>query len=301
MSILKGNLRNNFFESKLKESFKQNQLLVKRTSNFKKLDEVQTLKPCIYVAGGETGIGKSTFIQQIAEQMLDNNPHECLIYVTYELTEEDVYYKSLTRCIYQSNPQKAIKESQLQNHADDPVLLDAATQLGARSPLMFVMEFPGEKEQLFEQLYKAVAEFKEIDPLIYSPIVVLDYIQDVPHKDTIPAKTNIDHILHMMKEFQHKTNSTVFVISSINRQSYDLPAKNNNTPFKESGNIEYGAAVNWIFKYEKVDDEHGTFILTCTKSRKGLKDYTLYFDYYHQYDTFVECDKSPNKNHQVWR
>ena len=68
-----------------------------RKTGFTELDRVQRLKPGMYFFGGVSGLGKTTFLWQLADQIAAmGNP---VIYVSLETPKAMMFNKSITRYI----------------------------------------------------------------------------------------------------------------------------------------------------------------------------------------------------------
>ena len=123
-------------------------------------------------------------------------------------------------------------------------------------------------EHLLEELEKNIANAREKNPAIKSPVVVLDYLQ-------------------------RRTKTTFIVISSINRGSYFN--KDNDQPslaaFKESGSIEFTADVAWLLIRDKTRGNTPYKVsLVCLKNRFGVTGYKINFDFYAAENLFKESD-----------
>ena len=77
-----------------------------------------------------------------------------------------------------------------------------------------------------------------------NPVVFIDYLQILKaakRDKNATDKQIIDHNVTALKQLSRDYDIPVFVISSLNRQNYNITI--NMSSFKESGSIEYGADV----------------------------------------------------------
>lgn len=163
---------------------------------------------------------------------------------------------------------------------------------------------------------------KFMDETGEKPVVILDYLQALKASTvngrSLEGKASIDHIVLTLKTFQMRNRLTVILISSLNRSNYTLPIDYES--FKESGSIEYTADVVWGLQlhilsldgfYRRVDTQKGGFgkdtntkekremirkakatlprrmELVCLKNRYGKATYSVEFNYYPNYETFI--------------
>ena len=163
---------------------------------------------------------------------------------------------------------------------------------------------------------------KFMDETGEKPVVLIDYLQALKASTvngrTLDTKANIDHIVLTLKTFQMRNKLTVILISSLNRGNYTLPIDYES--FKESGSIEYTADVVWGLQlhilsldgfYRKIDMNTGKIgketntkekremirkakaalprrmDLVCLKNRYGKATYSVEFNYYPNYETFI--------------
>jgi len=148
------------------------------------------------------------------------------------------------------------------------------------------------------------------------PIVAIDYLQKIPSKFSVVkdgAKFVVDDTISKIKDFQRETNATFFVISTLNRESYDpkdpkIFPKISFKSFKESGSIEYNADVVWGLElcnvktpktapveWTKNGNKYSEELeirpirLRCIKNRQGTQ-YEVYLDYYPKNDSFISAE-----------
>ena len=275
----------------------------KRNTGFEILDSEQPLPPALIVIGAEPGTGKTTFCYQLAEQIVSNNENEFAIYVSYEMSRLELFAKTLTRQTKIAND-KAKQNGGKQDYPLDsfsaqqgkiPEVTKRIIEEMKQNPLNFgVYEATSEDDidNLLDELEENIADAREKNPAIKSPVVVLDYLQIIPHnKDN--HKLGIDGIILKLKEFQRRTKTTFIVISSINRGSYFN--KDNNQPslaaFKESGSIEFTADVAWLLIRDKTKvNTPYKVTLVCLKNRFGVTGYEVNFDFYAAENLFEESD-----------
>lgn len=104
------------------------------------------------------------------------------------------------------------------------------------------------------------------------PVIFIDYIQQltVENKDKAQAndKVKLDYITNILIDMKKKMGITMFLISSLNRESYNTVISK--TSFKESGSIEYAAeyllGIQWRQMYKRVQ---------CLKNKGEQDMYTL--------------------------
>ena len=167
---------------------------------------------------------------------------------------------------------------------------------------------------------------KFMDETGEKPVVILDYLQALKASTvngrSLEGKASIDHIVLTLKTFQMRNRLTVILISSLNRSNYTLPIDYES--FKESGSIEYTADVVWGLQlhilsldgfYRRIDTQKGGFgkdtntkekremirkakatlprrmELVCLKNRYGKATYSVEFNYYPNYETFIPIKK----------
>jgi replicative DNA helicase len=139
----------------------------------------------------------------------------------------------------------------------------------------------------------------------------VDYLQILQGTQKGAIRENVDYNVVELKRLARALDVPVFVISSINRGNYLYPIDFES--FKESGGIEYTADVvlgmqlaclddNDIFTKDKNIMEKREAIkaakaenprkirLVCLKNRYGRPDWTITYQYYPQYDYFLETD-----------
>ncbi|MBR6012725.1 MAG: toprim domain-containing protein [Selenomonadaceae bacterium] len=278
-----------------------------RQTHFANLDKEQIFLPGLYVIGGLSALGKTTFVWQILEQMATSG--ECCVFCSYEMSRLEMFAKSMSREVYRRESENytrevlrpltsaAIRRGNFGGEHTE-TFFEVMSEFSESKKNLRVLELSDESvDELLEKLRKICARTKK------PPIISVDYLQIIP-STRYTTKQAVDDTVRKLKNFQRETNTTFLVISSINRVSYGAEIAFES--FKESGNIEFSADVVWglqlYFEYDS-DRQNKNKIeeakkltprkihLKCLKNRSG-GNYECYFKYYSAVDTFIGCEKS---------
>jgi len=282
----------------LEEFFKEDVLKQKnnKKTGFENLDEaIQGLYNGLYVVGGITSVGKTTFMHQLADQLAEQG--EDVIYFTLEQSKLELVSKSLSRLSHRlsNNTVTSLQIRSGNLKKEDLLILE---------PMVKEYNKTGEYISIVEGNYGLTIENIRdyIDKYIrdnkVKPIVFIDYLQvlQTGNKYLTADKQRIDYIITDLKRISRDFDIILFVVSSINRNGYTKPI--DLEAFKESGGIEYTADVVLGLQYKisnftyddinKAKNKNPREIqLVCVKNRYG-KDFEVSFKYYPEYDLFVE-------------
>ena len=286
-----------------------------RKTGFENLDEKLTLVPGLYLLGGLPATGKTSFCWQTLNQLASNG--EFCIYCSYEMSELELFAKSMTRKLFESDPARSkrldltsfnIRRGRV-THLDE---IQSAAKFFSSSREM--------KLRVAELSHESVpALIEKIKPIIAnvekSPVIVLDYLQILPSANVDAKRESIDDSLRRLKNFQRESNATFIVISSFNRANYWSPVSFES--FKESGGIEYSAdAVMGLETFVPVKDtgngdknrearkqaitdaykrDTRTVKLSCLKNRYGGA-FDCFFDYHCKFDCFEPTGEPINED-----
>ena len=270
--------------------------------------------PGLYVIGGATGLGKTTFVLQVSEHLAETG--QGVIYESLEMSAAELLSKTVARRVAAANPAAPWLPTSLEIRLGD--LRD-----GAAGAVAQAME--GYRDGAARNLYviggraggtsvrDIVADVNAWigeHPGERPPVVIVDYLQLLvpidPHHDT---RRTVD--LAMM-ELKHLTarGVAVLAVASLNRSSYNQPVTYES--FKESGGIEYGADAAFGLQLEDVDSEAALklayvpvlleeylgrrmarnprrVVLKVLKNRYGRRDMRFVFDYDPAHDAYTTC------------
>jgi replicative DNA helicase len=288
----------------------------KLNTGFKQFDDkLNGIMPGLYVVGAETGLGKTTFMLQIADQIARQGKK--VLFYSLEMTKFEMLCKSLNRIAYTDHNRK-ISIKDIMYNTDRDLTENCINSYMPISKNLEIVE--GGFNLDMDTISKSI--FNYISMLDDKPIIFIDYLQIIePKDDKGTDKTNMDYTIKMLKKISRKYFIPIFLISSLNRQSYHTDLTN--ASFKESGSIEYTSDVMLGLQSKIIDElkylspnskkdlgqikdiwnrykietkETGIkkTKLKCLKNRFGKKDFDIDFNFYGQFGYFEESQNNQN-------
>lgn len=264
---------------------------------------IGNLYPGFYVLGAGSSLGKTTFLLQMADQLIADC--EPVIYFTMEQSQLELVTKSLSRrtalkC--RANPQYAKTAIQIRKGDISQEVQDAYHDYIQDTDIFTIVQ--GDFSTDMDEIYRVVDDCVKTTGQV--PIIMVDYLQII-QEDQATDKAKVDYITKRLKVLQRTYNTVVIAISSINRGNYMLPIDFES--FKESGSIEYSADTVWGLQLQILNDpafaqaknqsqrrklmamakaaSPRLVELVCLKNRYGIATYSCGFLYYPQYDLFT--------------
>lgn len=227
----------------------------------------------LYVIGAISGLGKTTFINNVADNMAKAGRK--VIYISLEMATEEIIAKSISRLTYEqatkykrhistfAKDTRHILNGKLWEEytRDEKQIIDnAIDDYKEYAGNIFIYEAPlGVRGFSVYDVADIVAAHAAPDEL--PPIVVIDYLQILQppaDKPNLDSKRNMDIAITALKQISRDYNTPVIAISSFNRTNYNEGVSF--AALKESGAIEYTADVVIGLQYEGVEkianDEH---------------------------------------------
>lgn len=237
----------------------------------------------LIILGAITGIGKTTFVLQLADNMA-KQPNTKVLFFSLELRDIELMAKSLSRISYLNED--------LTSHTPNEFIGRKVEN---------IEDYFNKYDEIIDNIFLVDTE-SNITSIVNNSkafcrkyaddniIIVIDYLQFINPDNNGNDKQNIDYIIRELKKLSRDYGVSIIAISSINRTSY----KNNTIgSFKESGSIEYTAdyllALNQKEEKETLSFGSNDNIITLSflKNRYGLKP-DIDYKYYGQYATFIE-------------
>ncbi len=280
-----------------------------RKTGFTRLDtQARGLYAGLYVVGAISSLGKTTFCHQIADQLAAAG--EDVLFFSLEQSRLELVSKSLSRRTAQRDIKTAVNSLSIRRgYLPERVLKAADEYKQDISDRLSVIEgnFACNISFIGDYIRNYIHRNNK------KPVVFVDYLQILqPEKDergrTQTTKETVDNTVTELKRISREQGLTVFVISSLNRTNYLTPVDFES--FKESGGIEYTADVVWGLQLQCMNDDifdkkeslkakravvkaakrenPRKIELICLKNRYGISSFSCYFDYYPEFDLFVE-------------
>ena len=210
----------------------------------------------LYVIGGISGLGKTSIVLNILENLAKKE--QDVLFISLEMSREELVAKSLSRFTRETVTDKRLtpmdypSQRDIQNGNFDieaPYFQEGLVNYTEASKHIFIKEanFNYNTELIREDIIKHKALRGK------APVVVVDYLQVLPClKDYGDDKKNIDFNITELKRISREYDIPVIVISSIGRQYYKKPI--DFEAFKSSGNIEFTADVVIGLQYSFMAD-----------------------------------------------
>lgn len=276
-------------------------------TGFDNLDnELGALYAGLYVVGGISSVGKTTFVHQMADQLAQQGEH--VIFFSLEQSSMEMVSKSLARHTARNGTTDAVKSIQIRKGEivveTNETLQNAVIDFSRYADRVNIVE--GNFDTSVDTMRKIVEKYIKDNGV--KPIVFVDYLQIIPAPidKRMSDKEKIDYNITQLKRMSRDFNIPVLTISSLNRGNYLAPIDFES--FKESGGIEYSADVVWGLQLEviraevfnkqnniaekrayaaKAKQERVRQIeLVCLKNRNGNPSFTCKFHYHPQFDFY---------------
>lgn len=299
-----------YLEDVLTDDIEKFKTFKDRKTGFSNLDKVcGGLYPGLYAVGAISSLGKTTFIQQLGDQLAKSGEH--ILFFSLEQNRFELVTKSLSRLTAQININKATSAINIRRGEITPEVVTAAEMYKKYADRISVIECNFDTN--IHYILNYVNEYININGV--RPVIIVDYLQIIPPTDPRQSdKGKIDSIVRGLKKLQSENDLVVLVISSLNRSNYLVPVDFES--FKESGGIEYTADVIWGLQLSILNDESfrkakdiadarekiriakkaipRKIELVCLKNRYGISSYSCGFLYNPVYDLFV-----PDNNYRI--
>ena len=274
------------------------------------------LYPRTYVIGAISTIGKTTFTLQAVDGVAENGGD--VIIFSLEMMKEELLARSISREIYRDNftaDEKTVKR--LARTEQEILTLSRGDyaedqQQAVISAWKRYASYAGGHISIYEGA-KTADDIERITQEYITntgkvPVVVVDYLQILqPNEDYIRAqpRQQVDYNVNVFAKMRRELKTPIILISAFNRNSYNGVA--DNSSFKESGAIEYTGDCMITMEYnaewksgqgkdnenkqilkeqQRKDPRH--IILTFQKNRGNRTGGTILYDYYPQYNYFME-------------
>ena len=224
------------------------------------------IDPALYVIGAGTGLGKTTFCLQMADNIAASGKD--VIYIALEQTPFELASKSISRIASQLSGKKTpedgniITSRKIRKQAISDEMKAYYEQAKERyireiAPHMNIMHFGFHTGAT--EIIAAIKKWREGRKANTGaetwPVIFVDYLQVLDAPEGTPKNADrrrqVDDIMFEFKSLSE--NTPVFMVSSLNRSNYT--ARIDYEAFKESGNIEYTGEVIFGLQLKSINDE----------------------------------------------
>lgn len=271
-----------------------------KSTGFKNLDNYLNggLHAGLYVIGGVSSLGKTTFIHQIADNVA--NQRSNVLFFSLEQSKMELVSKSLSRETFKLDTKNALTARNIMTGTKNKNAI--INYLNTAKHLKVI-------EGNFNTTVNTIREYINNHIAINNdnPLVIVDYLQIIQSIDyKMSDKQKIDTTVTELKRISRDFNIPLIVISSLNRDSYLCPISFES--FKESGGIEYTADVVLGLQYSKISDIAGEknktkqkellknealniprqIELVCLKQRNGSQIFSCGYEFYQMFNYFNE-------------
>ena len=293
----------NMFNNEMNELSKHN---IKKTG-FSNIDSNSVLLPQLYVIGGESSLGKTTFVHQMSDQIAELGEH--VLYFSFEMSRLELVSKSLSRLTRLEDENKASNSTdiRLNNIKKENIetLEKAIRKYKEFAERISVIEGNFNTDAFTIRNYVE----KYINDNKVKPVVVVDCLQILKKARAQVYKQKLDSTVIELKRISRDFNICVIIVSSLNKSNYLTPIGIDS--FNGIGDIEYTADVilglqfqsiheeifsktdNIKEKKERINvcksDDIRKIEIVVLKNRSGKSSYSCYFDYDCKYDLFIEA------------
>ena len=280
----------------------------------------------LIIIGALSSAGKTTFIQQIADNIAESGKD--VILFSLEMSTSELIAKSVSRLTYRIVREKGLDTSNAKtvfgildgakysNYSTTEIDLihDAVEYYRQRiAPYMYIVEGMGDVTVIpSENGQTSISEKVEehIKQTGRRPVVIVDYLQILaPYNARSTDKQNTDKAVLELKRIARDNNIPVIAISSMNRESYNAPITLSS--YKESGAVEYSSDVLLGLQFngqsDKIITKTGKIVrktvdieaekarnprymeLVLLKNRNGpITDMNIYYDFFPMFGYFEE-------------
>ncbi|MBR3046027.1 MAG: toprim domain-containing protein [Oscillospiraceae bacterium] len=214
----------------------------------------------LYILGAVSSLGKTTFLLQMADQIAAGGTD--VLYFSLEMSANELIAKSVSRQTYQlcgGDVKMAKTVRGITTKSRYPGYSGAEWKLIDQAVLAYqkyadkLYYYEGIGDLGVREIRQKTEEHMRLTGR--TPVVMIDYLQIMaPYDMRASDKQNTDKAILELKRMSRDCGLPVFVISSLNRESYSI-GEIEMRAFKESGAIEYGSDVLMGLQVQGMDEK----------------------------------------------
>ena len=289
-----------------------------RKTGFEDIDQYLTLYPGLAALGGASSLGKTTFVVNLIDRLLDRG--ETVLYFSLEQLPIEIITKSLARKLYEKDPFTDLTNIDIKNGATSPELEEIKKEYAAQATRYKIIT--GSFRTTAADIVEYVEKYRQTHGgEDCKPIVIIDYLQLIaaPAGFRGGIREYTDENVKALKDMQKRNGLFVLMISNFNRSSNYEPVSYES--FKETSMIEYTCDYIWGLQLSILDAENDDFYtvigpkggrnerpidqkrkmvneaqaetpkrveFVSLKNRNGKQFFKAYFDYFPQHDCYIK-------------
>ena len=289
-----------------------------RKTGFEDIDKYLTLYPGLAALGGASSLGKTTFVVNLIDRLLDRG--ETVLYFSLEQLPIEIITKSLARKIYEKDPFTRLTNTEIKNGATSPELEEIKREYAAHATRYQIIT--GSFRTTAADIVEYVENYRQTHGgEDCKPIVIIDYLQLIaaPAGFRGGIREYTDENIKALKDMQNRNGLFVLMISNFNRSSNYEPVSYES--FKETSMIEYTCDYIWGLQLSILDAENDDFYtvigskggrserpldqkrkmvneaqaetpkrveFVSLKNRNGKQFFKAFFDYFPQHDCYIK-------------
>lgn len=309
-----------YLKTAFAKDLKEFQQGIGKKTGFPELDrKAGGVFPGLYVLGGISSVGKTTFAHQLADNMARSG--EDVLYFSLEQSRLEMISKSIARETTRQTGTERLTNLEIRKGMENE-----SSQRAKEKYLAQIAERLSIIEGGFNTTITDICEYIEryIEKNNRRPVVFIDYLQIIQPAPDRNGHTDQRAVTDMnvttLKRISREYKLPVFVLSSLNRANYLTEIDFES--FKESGGIEYTCDVLYglqlaaihesIFDKQTNINEKRNRIkeakaetprkieLVCLKNRYGRANFTVDFNYDPRWDLFTEETAPAPKTPAKW-
>ena len=289
-----------------------------RKTGFDDIDKYLTLYPGLAALGGASSLGKTTFVVNLIDRLLDRG--ETVLYFSLEQLPIEIITKSLARKLYEKDPFTDLTNIDIKNGATSPELEEIKKEYAAQATRYKIIT--GSFRTTAADIVEYVEKYRQTHGgEDCKPIVIIDYLQLIaaPAGFRGGIREYTDENVKALKDMQKRNGLFVLMISNFNRSSNYEPVSYES--FKETSMIEYTCDYIWGLQLSILDAENDDFYtvigpkggrnerpidqkrkmvneaqaetpkrveFVSLKNRNGKQFFKAFFDYFPQHDCYIK-------------
>lgn len=226
------------------------------------IDKYLTLYPGLAILGGASSLGKTTFLANMIDCLLDNG--ETVLFFSLEQLEVEIATKHFARSLYQKRSY-AMTNTEIKDGKTSGALDDVKAAFAQKCVRYEIVKgsFRTTAAQIVDYVEQYIADH---GGETCKPVVVVDYLQLIapPEGFRGGVREYTDENIKALKDLQKRNGLFVVAVSAFNRSTSMEPVSYES--FRETSAIEYTCDYVWGLQLSILDAENSNFYTKIGKN-----------------------------------